>query len=257
MLRNTFIHLPGVGPRTEGALWAQGCTDWDCFLDSGRKYSVGSASQMVVREELGLSRKSLEERNFQYFRKRLRGIDAWRAYEEFKDNSVCLDIETEGGSEDDQVTCIGLYDGNEYVCLTKGDDIESFRDRISHYSMIITFFGAGFDLPVLERRFPRLFFDQIHVDLCPTLRSIGFRGGLKSIEKQFGIKRSPETDGLNGYDAIRLWRAARRGSTKAMELFVRYNMEDTVNLRKLADLSFRRLKRAVGAPESAPIPTLL
>ena len=32
MLRNTFIHLPGVGTVRERELWERGILDWECFL---------------------------------------------------------------------------------------------------------------------------------------------------------------------------------------------------------------------------------
>src|SRR5947199_8147 len=32
MLTHTFCHLPGVGPRTEQALWRAGVTGWDAVL---------------------------------------------------------------------------------------------------------------------------------------------------------------------------------------------------------------------------------
>ena len=34
MLRNTFIHLPGVGAHRERVLWKQGILDWDRFLEA-------------------------------------------------------------------------------------------------------------------------------------------------------------------------------------------------------------------------------
>ena len=225
----------------ERLLWKQGCTDWDAFLATPDKYSVGSASREMVRRGVANSKRHLEEGNHQYFARKLKGRYAWRAFEEFRERCVCLDIETDGSAENDGVTCIGLYDGKEYVCLMKGENIESFRDRISHYSMVITFFGTGFDLPVLEKRFPGLELDQVHFDLCPTLKQLGYRGGLKKIEKAFGIERGDDTAGLTGYDAVRLWRAAQRGSSAALEKFVRYNREDTVNLMTLAEAAYARL----------------
>ncbi len=164
-----------------------------------------------------------------------------------------LDIETDGTSGPESLTCIGMFDGSEFVCLLKGDDIESFRDRISRYSMIVTFFGTGFDLPVLDRRFPGLQLDQIHFDLCPALRSLGYRGGLKAIERGLGIKRSPETEGLSGYDAVRLWREYMRGNERALDLLVRYNREDTVNLEPLAEIAFRQLRDLTLAPTPQPL----
>jgi uncharacterized protein len=115
---------------------------------------------------------------------------------------------------------------------------------ISHYSMIVTFFGHGFDVPALQRRFPGVGMDHIHLDLCPALRKVGYRGGLKRIEKQFGIERSPETDGLSGFDAVRLWRSYyRMGNDAALERLIAYNREDCVNLVPLAEAAYKRLKR--------------
>ena len=206
---------------------------------------MGSASRELVRREVENSISALSVGEHQYFARKLRMKDAWRAYEDFKHSCVYLDIETDGGPIEDGITAIGLYDGVSYECLLKGDSLESFRDRISNYSMIVTFFGRGFDLPVLQRRFPDVDIDQIHIDLCPTLRQLGFRGGLKKIEGEFGLTRSDRTVGLNGYDAIRLWRSYLRGSDEALEVFVQYNREDTVNLKPLAETAFNRLREQV------------
>ena len=138
---------------------------------------------------------------------------------------------------------IGLYDGISYVCLTKHDDLGSFPDLISHYSMIVTFAGAMFDLPQLQRQFGGLRFDQIHVDLVQPFRRLGVRGGLKKIEKDLGIERSEAIEGLSGYDAVRLWRRYRQlGDDGALERLVEYNRADTVNLERLAEESYARLR---------------
>jgi len=141
------------------------------------------------------------------------------------------------------VTVIGLYDGKEFQCLVKGDNLENFRDIISNYSMVVTFFGSGFDIPVLQKRFPGIQLDQIHLDLCPALKRVGVRGGLKKIEKHLGINRSPETEGLNGYDAILLWRQFERNRNEsALERLMAYNREDVVNLERLAEFAYDRLQ---------------
>jgi uncharacterized protein YprB with RNaseH-like and TPR domain len=154
---------------------------------------------------------------------------------------VFLDIETDGGDRGESVTMVGLYDGEKFQALIRDEDLSTFPDVISHYGMIITFFGTGFDLPMLQRCFPNLRFDQIHMDLCPTLRRLGLYGGLKKIEKAVGIERAPETAGLTGLDAVRLWRAYRLGSDSAMERLLAYNRDDVVNLEKLADIAYKRL----------------
>jgi uncharacterized protein YprB with RNaseH-like and TPR domain len=168
--------------------------------------------------------------------------EAWRAWPEFRDRCVYLDIETDGGRSGAAITTIGMYDREGFVGLVRDVDLGNFPDLITNYSMIVTFFGAGFDLPMLSKRFPNVRFDQIHLDLCPTMRKLGYRGGLKSIEKQLGLARGEDTDGLTGLDAIRLWRQHERGDRKALDTLIAYNREDVVNLETLAEVAYRKLK---------------
>lgn len=243
MLRQTFLHIPGVGKTTERRLWSQGCGCWADLLATPTLYSVGSASKKLARRHLELSDEALDRREHQFFRSSLGMRNAWRAFPEFQDRCVYLDIETDGGMSEECVTTIGLYDGKTYQCLMKGVDLENFRDIISHYSLIVTFFGGGFDIPVLEKRFLGLRFDQIHIDLCPLMRQLGYRGGLKSIEKQLGIERSPETEGLTGYDAVLLWRKyVRYHDEAALDRLIAYNREDVVNLERIAMHAYEGLK---------------
>ena len=172
--------------------------------------------------------------------------ESWRAFPEFRDSCVYLDIETDGGKGGNSITTIGLYDGNEFTALVQGDNLENFRDIFSQYSMIVTFFGAGFDVPMLQKRYKDVLFDQIHIDLCPTLRRLGLRGGLKSIEKQLGLSRGEDTDGLSGYDAIRLWnRYKTLGDDRALQTLIAYNREDVVNLETLAEHAYFGLRHAI------------
>lgn len=206
-------------------------------------YSIGGCPREVFRKALVDSTVALRERNHQYFSRTLGLRETWRSWREFKNSCVYLDIETDGGMGESNITCVGLYDGRAFRCLVKDQDLSLFPDIISHYSMIVTFFGAGFDLPVLCREFPGFHFDQIHVDLCHTLKRLGFRGGLKKIEQHCGIVRSESTQGLTGRDAVRLWRNYLRGDERSLDLLIAYNREDVVNLETLAEMSFTRLER--------------
>jgi uncharacterized protein YprB with RNaseH-like and TPR domain len=245
LLQNTFLHIPGIAKTTEKRLWKEGCATWEDLLANPTRYSIGSASRSGVHHHLERSQQALQNQEHQYFRPGLGIRQAWRAFPEFRDSCVYLDIETDGTGPNTTVTMIGLWDGKTYTCLMHGEDIENFRDVISHYSMIVTFFGHSFDLPVLQQRFPGLEFDQIHIDLCPTLAQLEIRGGLKKIEKQFGIQRSPETDGLTGRDAIFLWRKYKmRDDEDALKTLIAYNREDCVNLEVLAEQAYSRLKEA-------------
>ena len=242
MLTQTFCHIPGIGAETERSLWRQQCNDWQNLLERLDEISIGAASKEIARSVLTQSQRALERREHQYFQRALTGLHAWRAWPTFRDSCVYLDIETDGGQSGSSITTIGMYDGSDFKCLVKGHDLENFRDEISRYAMIVTFFGSGFDLPMLQKRFPGIVFDQIHVDLCPTLKQLGYRGGLKKIEKQVGIARGDETDGLDGRDAIRLWRLHQWGHDTALEQLIAYNREDVVNLETLAQLAYDQLR---------------
>lgn len=254
MLERTFVHVAGVGPATERALWDQGCTTWHEFLASRDGFSCGPACRKTFTSTIESSVEALAGGNHQYFAKRLRPKDAWRAFPEFRHKCVYLDIETDGGMGPASITTIGMYDGREYRCLVKGEDLGNFPDIISQYSMIVTFFGAGFDVPVLEKAFRGVQLDQIHLDLCPLLRKVGYRGGLKRIEHDLGITRSPETQGLDGLDAVRLWRRYTvLREEKSLELLIAYNREDVVNLEPLAIHAYEQLAREATNPVLAEI----
>ena len=64
------------------------------------------------------------------------------------------------------------------------------------------------------------------------------------VEKQLGISRGAETDGLSGWDAVRLWREYQAGRDKSLETLVEYNREDVVNLERLAEIAYERLRGA-------------
>lgn len=243
MLTRTFCHVPGIGYETERALWEQGCHDWDCYLrETEKTYSVGSACPKVAREWVERSRQALHHGEYQFFTTALGLRDSWRAWPTLRDQCVYLDIETDGGNSGSSITMVGVYDGHEYRCFVKDDNLENFRDAISNFAMIVTFFGSGFDVPMLRKRFGEQIIDQVHLDLCPSLRQVGYRGGLKSIERQLGLSRSEATEGLNGRDAITLWRRFRMGDDDALETLRAYNREDVVNLEALAQVAFDRLE---------------
>lgn len=245
MLERTFLHLPGIDHHVERSLWEQGCCTWSDLQREPCRFDCGDADREKVRRALKRTQTAFDRGEHQFFRSKLGKLNAWRAFAAFRHATVYLDIETDGGVGGKSITTIGLFDGKEFRCLVRGEDLENFRDLISHYSMIVTFFGTGFDLPMLQKRFPDIKFDQIHLDLHPALGRLGFRGGLKKIEKQVGIERPSECEGLNGRDAIRLWRKYERfHDDQALETLIAYNREDVVNMEKLAEIAYAGLYRS-------------
>ncbi len=255
MLTSTFLHTPGVGPGTERSLWAQGATDWQSYLDAGAGLKVPPRHRDALVETVAESITHLEAARADWFARHLPRREHWRAVSAFPKVGF-LDIETDGGMSPDSLTVIGLSDGEETHCYVKGVDLARFAFDCQDYDGFVTFFGTGFDLPFLKRRFPVLesvFADRFHVDLCPLLKRLGHTGGLKRIESRLGIARVPEADGLSGLDAVRLWRAYRRGGRgagEALRLLLAYNKEDVVNMKRLLDYALPRLRDATGYTEA-------
>ncbi len=234
-----------VGPATERKLWAQGVTDWDaCLACAEQRTSVRLSPALVDDTRDSLDR--FDAGDWSWFNRRLKGRDTWRAFGELGAKALYLDIETDGTADAGSITMIGAYDGSDFRCFVKGHDLEDALDLIDAHPMVVTFNGSSFDLPVIRKTFPGLVWNHIHVDLRYVFHQLGMRGGLKVIEKRLGIDRSDETDGMDGYEAVMLWHAYRRGNPAALDRLIRYNREDVVNLHALMQIGYEALRSNAG-----------
>jgi uncharacterized protein YprB with RNaseH-like and TPR domain len=87
--------------------------------------------------------------------------------------------------------------------------------------------------------------DLPHLDLRFLARRVGLSGGLKLIERDLGLARDREFAMMTGHDAVHLWNLwDRRGNAKALDLLLRYNEADVVNLREVADVVCDRVASA-------------
>lgn len=241
MLRHTFIHIPGIGVKTERRLWESGILTWDEFLD--HKNTIFSAKKdEYIKNELKKSIQCID--NIEYFSSRLPSNQLWRLYQEYKQSVVFLDIETTGGLDGtDEITIIGLYDGIRVYTFINGVNLENFEDLIGNYKMVVTFNGSSFDIPYIKRRFRGISLPPVHIDLRHLMKRAGFRGGLKSIEKQMGIIRSERINRMNGYDAVRLWYYYQMGDKSALDILIEYNTADIVNLKPICETGYMILKK--------------
>ncbi len=255
MLERTFCHIQGIGPKTEKRLWSQGADTWEAFLAQPERFPAARARLPYVIDMVNRSRAAHSQDEYRFFASHLPSKEHWRALESFHGRVGYLDIETNGGTDEDSVTVIGLYDGNRMRHFVRGENLLEFEEAMDDIAMLVTFFGGGFDIPVLRRAFPRLKFDQLHLDLCPALRRLGFSGGLKRIERAVGLARSDELDGLSGWDAVRLWRQWRYGQHTALQTLLDYNTADVMNMVPLARLAYREL--AARATDEGPDRELL
>jgi len=145
---------------------------------------------------------------------------------------ACLDIET---SWERDITIIGIYRSDEGTTQLVAPDVgfDRLRPLLAGIDVVFTYNGSGFDLRVIEAQLGLKVTDHCkHRDLMHDCRKRKWTGGLKGVEKILGIHR--ESEGLNGLDAMNLWRAHKNGEAEALDLLLRYNKEDVENLRFIA-----------------------
>lgn len=255
MLKNTFLHIPGIGTKTERRLWESGIHHWrdiaeDCPVRLARP-RLNSITRCL--EE---SRHHLETNNPNYFSDLLPSSLHWRFFPEFRNSTVYLDIETTGlDSWENEITTIALYDGNCIAYYINGRNLHDFTHDIKKHKVIVTYNGKCFDVPFIERYFG-IEMNHAHIDLRYILSGLGCKGGLKSCEIQLGIDRGPLT-GIDGFFAVLLWYDYQRnGNEKALETLLAYNIQDVLTLEKLMVIAYNiRIKDTpfYGSPLALPI----
>jgi len=241
LLEHTFLHIPGIGPKTERHLWRHGILTWKQFL-SKKETPLSPARDALVRENLEAALENKD--SIRFFLDRLSPADLWRLFDRFKDRAVYLDIETSGLQRGvDEITVIGLYDGKRVKTFVNGINLAEFELEIATYGLVITFNGSQFDLPFIRRQFPNISLPAAHIDLRFFLKRLGYSGGLKAIEKSFGLSRDSAIDGIDGYEAVLLWRAYQWGDESALDRLIQYNTADIVHLKPLMERGYQEMKK--------------
>jgi len=134
-----------------------------------------------------------------------------------------------------------------------GRDLADFPEATRGWKLLATYNGQAFDVPALRAAFPAWRPPRAHVDVRHLWGRLGHVGGLKHLERETGVGRSPELAGLDGRAAVRLWRAHLDGDAAALRLFAEYNLHDAVNLRTLLDLGYNRMIERLRLP-APPVP---
>ncbi|HUI38559.1 MAG TPA: ribonuclease H-like domain-containing protein [Thermoplasmata archaeon] len=247
MLRSTFLHLSGIGPATEAALWRQGLRDWKELASP----TGSGVREATLNRELAASEAALSERRVEWFAQRLPPAESWRLYPEFQPETAFLDIETTSLSPyEGIVTVVTVHGGGATRTFVADDDLEELPAYLRRFGVLVTFNGLRFDVPFLRVRFPELRVPPSHIDLRFLLYRVGYSGGLKRIEQTLGLGTRAGVEGIDGLEAVRLWAEHRRGRDGALERLVRYNRADTINLEPLLDFATRELGRRLLPPIS-------
>jgi len=232
MLTNTFIHIQGIGAITQQRLWESGIRDWGS-IKVGLPIPVSAGRKHFLINGIEESWRHLDDCNPSYFSKLLPSNQSWRMFPEFRNSAVYLDIETTGLDRHYQsITSIALYDGQEIRTYVNGQNLDDFIEDIQQYKVIVTYNGKSFDIPFIESFF-NVRLNHAQIDLRYVLYSLGFRGGLKGVERQLGTDRGDLRD-IDGFFAVLLWDEYQKsGDQKALDTLLAYNVQDTITLEKL------------------------
>jgi hypothetical protein len=247
VIDGAFSLVRGIGPSRERELYAKNIRRWDDFPATGLVLS--KALDGRLREAILHARQLVSERRWLELSLLLPVREHWRLLSLLEGEATYLDIET---TADGLVTVIGLWDPRSGPRLyVRGYNLGQFVEE--SLSVVVTFNGGSFDLPVLRRTFARWRFRGLHVDLRTVMGQLGERGGLKAIEQRLGIGRPEHLLGVSGADAITLWSAFRRsGAKEPLRRLLEYNLYDVIQLRAVAQIACERLASRTGRVWAPP-----
>ena len=94
MLKNTFIHIPGIGPATENRLWTSGFGRWEDYLERCHECTLSLTMRDRISAYLEQSVLALGDANYRYFESLMPSGEMWRLYGEIRGKTAFVDIET-------------------------------------------------------------------------------------------------------------------------------------------------------------------
>ncbi|MFA6709750.1 MAG: ribonuclease H-like domain-containing protein [Candidatus Methanomethylophilaceae archaeon] len=244
MIESTFLIVPGVGVKKERTVWSSGIDKWNDFLSNDTVEGISSRLKIKSDTILTEAYEFLDNRDSRSLGNMLPKGEQWRLFDRFRDNATFLDIETDGLERDSLVTVVTIHSRKDTVTLVQNDDLnaETLSDALKDTSVLVTFNGSCFDIPVLRNSFPKVDLNMPHFDLRFGCRKVGYTGGLKCIERTLGIGRSDDIHDVDGEEAVALWKLwDRRGDRDALNRLIKYNRADTVNLENISKTIYGKL----------------
>jgi len=140
MLYNTFIHIPGIGKKTEQQIWDAGILSWNDWKEPFPK-KLSAAKQQLISHHLSYFKNQKNLESPFYYGKLLPSNQHWRLFPHYRDKIAYFDIETNGRREECEITTICLYDGKTVRSYVQGRNLDDFIDDITAYDIIVTYNG--------------------------------------------------------------------------------------------------------------------
>jgi uncharacterized protein YprB with RNaseH-like and TPR domain len=249
MITNSFVFLKNISTTREASLWRNGILTWHQFIQTPSIRSISDMQKQEYDAILKLAEKHYRIQNHEFFTLNLPAKEHWRMYPMLKEKCCFLDIETTGlDKHRNRITTIAVYDPakKRTKVFINGQNLtrENLIKELENYAMVVTYNGDQFDLPFMEHHFS-LGLNYASFDLRWAGRRVELTGGLKSIEKQLNITRGDDVEGVDGREAVRLWKKWElNGDKEALDTLVLYNSEDVIHLKTIADIVYSRLQES-------------
>lgn len=251
MLISTFQLGRGLGPAREKALWKRGVVRWADYSDRAGDADYSGSAEAALRAGVDAAEAAFGARDVDRLAALLPSGEHWRLFGAFGSDAAYLDIET----SDDVVgfagiSAIGVLDRNGPRLYLAGRDLDRFPEMARGWSMLVTFNGLTFDLPILRRAFPDWQPPRAHADLRHVLGRLGYRGTLKQLEERLTglhLERPEHLRAWSGSGASALFRRGRDGDRQALRCFAEYNLYDAIGLRTLMAFAYNEHVEALAA----------
>ena len=240
-LFNSFTFIKGIGDKAETKLKELGIRCWNDVVKKQRPELFPKQKWHSLWKGVNAAIEALKILDIYQLTTLIPKVQHWKMIPTFIDRIAYLDIETTGLSPHySHITTIAVYDGTKVHDFVRGDNLNDFSAFISKFPAITTFYGKGFDIPFIKQEMG-IEFNQIHFDVCFLLRRLQIKGGLKRIERRFGISRGALED-VDGYTAVILWKKFKQTRKKEyLETLLAYNNEDVINLEFLLHQAYNLL----------------
>lgn len=241
MLHRTFQFIKGIGSVTEKRFYKANIMTWHDVQTKPRPTSIAVRLWNNLQQQIPPLQRALASKNGIELNRLIHSDLHWRMIPHFLEEIAYLDIETTGSSMfNSYTTSIAVFDGKEIHTFVRHRNLDQFPSFIQRFPAIATYFGKGFDIPVLKHEF-KMEFPQVHFDLCPILHKLGLKGGLKGVEHALHLNRGM-IEGVEGECAVELWhRYLRTKEERYLNTLVAYNAEDVINLEFLLYYAYNHL----------------
>ncbi len=229
MIQGCFRHVPGIGPRTASLLNESGIVTWDDCISNEESIPFNGKRRKKLVENIHKSIQSHESGDIGFFTSSFPTSEQWRILASYLHSATFIDVETTGLSwHYCHASVISAYHRGKLYSFVYGENLDDFLDIAEESELLVTFNGNSFDIPFIERTFNIPSLGCPHVDLRWIAWHRGYRGGLKSIEKEMGILRPPQIDGIDGFEAVDLYYRWQQGDAASRNLLVKYCEADVI-----------------------------